>query len=272
MAREVAAGHREAARHTPRPPFSGLVVEIGAGQSPHPRADLVVDKYLADNFERPGEADLDFSKPLLIADGHRLPLADKSMAYSIALHVLEHATDPVLFAAELSRVSAGGFVQVPSREAELTFGWPYHPWLIDRVDDTLVFTPRNGLKAPVGEVFHRGYAESALLRNWWAASRSRWHHSVEWRDSLSVEVNGTSSAEQTASFDVERTLDTLRSLSQHGALPPLPTHLRAALRCPSCHDELTESARGLKCASCGRSYPAVGPVPLLLEAAAEPSA
>ena len=46
-----------------------------------------MDKYLADNFERPREADLDFSKPLLMADGHRLPLADKSMR-TRSLHVL----------------------------------------------------------------------------------------------------------------------------------------------------------------------------------------
>jgi uncharacterized protein YbaR (Trm112 family) len=35
---------------------------------------------------------------------------------------------------------------------------------------------------------------------------------------------------------------------------------------------LTESVRDLDCKSCGRSYPAVGPVPLLLEEAAEASA
>jgi hypothetical protein len=137
MAREVTAGHREAAKHTPQPPAAGLVVGIGTGQSPHPRADLVVTSTSRTTSSGRG-ADLDFSKPLLIADGHRPPLGDKSMAYSLALPVLEHAKDPVAFAAELSRVSVDGFVQVPSREAELTFGWPYHPWLIDRVDDTLV--------------------------------------------------------------------------------------------------------------------------------------
>src|SRR6266568_7871058 len=102
-------------------------------------------------------AQIDVSRPLIVADGERLPFADRSVAYAIALHVLEHATDPRAFAEELARVAPAGFAQVPTREAELTFGWPYHPWLIDRDGDTLIFVPREDRKAPAGELFHRAY-------------------------------------------------------------------------------------------------------------------
>ena len=139
------------------------MLEVGSGQSPHPRANVLVDKYVADDFERPQEIGIDIAKPFVVADGHSLPFADKAFAYAIALHVLEHATDPERFAAELSRVADAGFVQVPSSESELTFGWPYHPWLIDFDGETLVFRPRDGRSAPYGEVFHRAYGESALF-------------------------------------------------------------------------------------------------------------
>ena len=125
--REVRRARQEARLHEPRPPHAGLVLEVGSGQSPHPRADVLVDKYVADNFERPHEIGIDFARPFVVADGQQLPFADGSFSYSIALHVLEHATDPLRFAAELSRVASAGFVQVPSSVAELTFGWPYHP-------------------------------------------------------------------------------------------------------------------------------------------------
>ncbi len=243
------------------------MLEVGSGQASHPRADVLVDKYVADNFERPHEIGIDFAKPFVVADGHQLPFADGSFQYAIALHVLEHATEPARFAGELSRVAGAGFVQVPSAVSELTFGWPYHPWLIDREGDTLVFRAREGMRAPYGEIFHRGYAESALFRIWWAANRWLFHHSVEWEGELSVRVEGTSAAEGTAEVDLERTKSILGELDGRGVLRPHPPELMAVLRCPGCGGRLSFALETTTCDSCGRAYPAVGGTPILLEEA-----
>lgn len=259
---------REGRAHSPRPPDAGLVLEVGGGQAPHPRADLVVDKYPFDDFERPGEAGLDVSHPLVVADGEALPFVDGAFGYCIASHVLEHAVDPAQFAGELGRVAAAGFVQVPSRESELTFGWPYHPWLIDLVDGCLAFSPKGDQRAPLGEVFHEEFGRSPVFRLWWASTRSRWHHSVEWSGRLPVRVEGTSQAERTASVDVERTAWALRDLVARGAGPPPPgAALRAALRCPVCRGALVEEGERLACRGCGAGYPLAGTVPILLEGA-----
>jgi methyltransferase family protein/18S rRNA m6A1832 methyltransferase subunit Trm112p-like protein len=255
----------ESARHRPHPPQDGLVLDVGGGQSAHPRADVVVDKYVVDDFERAGP--LELTKPLIVADGHRLPFADATFSYVVAMHVLEHATDPVQFAAELMRVAAAGFVQLPSAESELTFGWPFHPWLVDREGDTLVFRPKGERRAHVGTVFHESYEQSVLMRLWWASNRSRWHHSVEWRGRLDVRVEGESEADQTAALDVERTLGALEQLRELGRLTPLPAHVSATLRCPLCRSSLTEEPSRLVCAECGSAYPVVGDVPVLLEEA-----
>jgi uncharacterized protein YbaR (Trm112 family) len=265
LARELLAIPTEARRHRPQPPPGGLVLDIGAGQSPHPRADVIVEKYPVDDFERPGEAGLSLAKPLVVADGAQLPFADGAFAYVIALHVIEHAPDPVRFAGEMARVAPRGFVQVPSRASELVYGWPYHPWLIDRTEHGLRFCARQGQRAPSG-FMHEHFAESLLHRLAWAAHRSRWHHSVEWRGALEVTVaeNG-GTAERSAAFDAERTLTALRALP----FPPLPPAVRAALRCPHCRGALREGGEGaLDCAGCGRSYPVAGSVPLLVEEAA----
>lgn len=260
MLGEMAQGAREQHRHQPDPPQRGSVLEIGAGQAPHPRTDLVVDKYVGDSFERPGELAMSFSKPLVVGDGHRLPFKDQSFAYVIALHVLEHATDPSQFAAEMARMAPAGFVQVPSRAAEGAFGWPYHPWLIDERDQALVFEPRGDLVSVAGDLLHQGFAESASFRNWFGAHRSQWHHSVHWRSTLPVETTGDSAAAQTAEFDLQATLQALKEARTQ----PLPPALRALLCCPVCRGDLVD----LVCADCGRTYPEANGVPILVSEAA----
>ena len=110
IGRDVRATRRKAAFHSPHPPAEGLVLDVGAGHMPEPRADVVVDKYAADDFER--ASGLDLRKPVVVGDGHALPFADNAFAYVVASHVLEHATDVDAFAAELAtgrrgRIRAG---------------------------------------------------------------------------------------------------------------------------------------------------------------------
>lgn len=269
---EVRRARAVQAEHEPAPPADGLVLDVGGGQRPTPRADLVIDKYVADDFERPGGERLDLSKPLVVADAAAIPFADGTFSYLVASHVLEHAIDPRLFAAEFARVARAGFVQVPSRESELTFGWAFHPWLIDLDGETLVFEPRGDRRAPFGELFHDSFADSALFRTWWASTRSQWHHSIEWRGGLDVRVLGESAAERTATLDVDRTLRALAEAASRDALQPLPDSLRAALRCPVCASALELSDDRAACSGCARTFPVVGGVPVLLEEAAAPGA
>lgn len=262
---DLARIRREARRHVARPPYSGLVVEVGGGQAPHPRADVVVEKYVADDFERERGARLSFAKPLVVGDGHALPLASGSAAYAIAAHVLEHATDPVTFAAELARVARAGFVQVPSREAELAYGWPFHPWLIDRDGDKLLFRARGGLEAPIGEVVHRLHAESPLFALAFQANRSIWHHSVEWVGDLEVEVSGSALAAATATFDLEATAAALEAAD----VVPLPRAVVAALACPACRGPVVLRTDEAVCRMCAASYVVIGGVPILVTAPGE---
>jgi SAM-dependent methyltransferase len=264
----VARARRLAAEHAPRPPEHGLVLDVGGGDAPHPRADCVVDRYVVDDFERGGETTLSLARPLVVADGEALPFESSSIDYLIASHVLEHAKDPEKFAGELSRVAREGFVQVPSRAAELTFGWRFHPWLVERSGDTLVFHPRNGQIAPLGEVFHDAIATSRLFGLWFASTRSLWHHSIHWTDEICVEVHGRGQAESTAELDVDQTIATLERLSRQGLVQGPPAHVSEVLRCPQDHGSLTEAPDRLVCVDCERSYPVAGAVPVLLKEAA----
>ena len=264
IARELGGIVREARRHRAAPPVKGLVLEVGGGQAPHPRSDVVVDKYVVDDFERSGEAGLALTRPLIVADGECLPFANAAFAYSIASHVLEHATDPAVFAAELTRVSQAGFVQVPSRSSELVYGWPYHPWLISKQDRTLLFEPKPQAASPGGAIMHEAWRSSSLMRIAWMADRSRWHHSLHWEGTLDVAVSGTRRFHETADIDLERTIATLESMGSSGELPPLGAGVRDVLRCPRCGSEISWAERKVTCHEAGHDYPVAGGVPILL--------
>lgn len=264
---------RERSRHSAAPPPAGrgLVLDVGGGDRPHPRADLVVDKYVTDNFER--ERDLAFTKPVVVADGEELPLADGSFAYLIASHVLEHAIDPNRMAGEFCRVAEAGFVQLPTAFSERHFGWPFHPWLVDREGDMLVFRPKTSHEEST-EGLHEAYSESLLFRLAWAAHRSRWHHSVHWRGHLDVRAPKLEKQEhERSSIELERTLSVLEKMGHSGSVVRLDQRLQALLRCPSaeCRGKIVLANDEAVCRGCGTRFPAPGGVPVLLREAGSPA-
>lgn len=115
-----------------------LVLEVGSGHNPSPRADVLCDRFLLDDTERNREGAL-VDRPFAVGDICALPFGSGSFDYVICSHVLEHLEDPARAAAELRRVAPRGYVEVPSRENELLLPFPFHRWLIDREDDALVF-------------------------------------------------------------------------------------------------------------------------------------
>lgn len=70
------------------------------------------------------------------------PFADDAFDVVVCSHTLEDVRDPVWVAGELSRIGRAGYVEVPSRLQEQSWGvngdyvgWSHHHWLID-VDQT----------------------------------------------------------------------------------------------------------------------------------------
>lgn len=116
-----------------------LTLEIGSGNAPDPRADVLVDLHVWDDSERsrmePIRRD---SRPLIVADGIALPFADKSFDLALAIGVLEHTDDPVAFLSEMSRVAHRGVVHVPTTFAERVFYRPFHKFTFALDGDTLL--------------------------------------------------------------------------------------------------------------------------------------
>ncbi|RLT23416.1 MAG: methyltransferase domain-containing protein [Chloroflexi bacterium] len=171
------------------PPAKGLVLEIGSGDNPNPRADILVDKFLFDNTERGGNIVID--RPIVVADAHHLPFKDGVFAYTICSHILEHMDDPLQFVSELTRVSHAGYIQSPSEIAERTFHWSFHRWYVNLIGDTIILHPREP-EEPFGEFFDYLYAYNPAYYLFQRSMPHLFWVEKEWHGTLKVEVHDKS--------------------------------------------------------------------------------
>lgn len=164
------------------------VLEIGSGNRPRRRSNVLVDKFIADNTERSaGEGVMIDERPFVVADALALPFKDKSFDYVIASHILEHVDDPKKFVAELERVASKGYIETPSELSETLFGWPFHKWTVRCEGDTIVMRRRMD-DSPFGDYFHEMYARDPLFAEAIDSHFDDFYVQYEWRDEIKLKV------------------------------------------------------------------------------------
>lgn len=171
------------------PPATGLVLEIGSGDNPNPRSDVLCDRFLGDNTERGGNIVID--RPMVVADAHHLPFRKGAFAYTICSHILEHMDDPLQFARELERVSAAGYIQSPSEIAERMFHWSFHRWYVNLVGETLALSPKEP-EEPFGELFDYLYEYNPAYAFFQRSMPDLFWVEQEWRGHIAIEVRDSS--------------------------------------------------------------------------------
>lgn len=172
---------------------SDLVLEIGSGNRPRKRANILCDKYIDDNTERSSQENIVIDRrPFLVADGLALPFKDRSFDYVFTSHILEHVEDPHKFIAELERVAAAGYIETPSELAERIFGWPFHRWIVRLEGDTIVMRPK-ARDCDFGDHFHRMYAEDHLFGEFVDSHMKDFYVQYEWKESIKLRIEQDSS-------------------------------------------------------------------------------
>ena len=174
-------------------PDEALVLDVGGWAVPYWRADWVLDLM---PYETRGSYgyDGDRSKERVTPDTwvardlcarEPWPFADGQFDFAICSHTLEDVRDPIFACAELLRVARAGYIEVPSRLWEQSYGvqgpwvgFGHHHWLID-VDDAVkhlrfVFKP-HVIHAPGPDHFPAGFVdtldeEEKVAQLWWDAS------------------------------------------------------------------------------------------------------
>ena len=82
------------------------VLDIGCGYKPHDSATVICD---VQDFSK-----LYKDKKFVKLNKKSLPFKDQEFDFVIASHVLEHVEDPQFFIKELERVSAKGYIELPT--------------------------------------------------------------------------------------------------------------------------------------------------------------
>jgi len=164
------------------------VLEIGSGNRPRKRSNVLCDREVTDNTERAGGQNLVIDeRPFIVADGQQLPFREKSFDYVITSHILEHVEDPRRFTNELMRVARAGYIETPSEISELLFGWPFHRWIV-RLDGNTLVLRRRAADSPFGEYFHNAYARDLLFAEFIDTHVDEFYVRYEWHDTISLRI------------------------------------------------------------------------------------
>lgn len=125
-----------------------LVLDVGSGDKPHWRADVLLDRYAGaeHGVQRSGRAAARVPRPLFDADASDMPFADHVFDYVVCSHVLEHVVDPGGVIDEMVRVAKAGYIEVPRVTSAKIADFPSHLWWCDVVDGELVFTAKTTLQ------------------------------------------------------------------------------------------------------------------------------
>ena len=172
-----------------RLPGAAQVLDVGGWASPMSRADWVLDLMPYETRGIYGDPDPEPERFTAetwvvrdICDREPWPFADDQFAFAVCSHTLEDVRDPVWVCSELERVARAGYVEVPSRLEEQSYGvqgpwvgWGHHHWLIEVRDGAIEFVFKPHLLGVEGNHFPAGYAETLdpeqrVETLWWEGS------------------------------------------------------------------------------------------------------
>jgi SAM-dependent methyltransferase len=258
-----------------------LVVDLGSGQNPHPRANVLCDRFVFDNTERASHGALRVDRPVVVSDATKTPFADRAFDFAFCSHLLEHMDDPAALLDELQRIASAGYIETPGSVYEKLYGWRFHRWFVSVTEGRIRIEAKqrpifdqelhdwfsNELEQPS---FWRTFIPRLLERNLLTA--------YAWRGQIAYEVIGSADPDATGFTGADAGED---PASPDGDEPrgaqTLPQHVKGRidaitrrrsdrrvseiferLRCPSCGKTLRLSPNGAGCSDCGIQFPILG--------------
>lgn len=226
-----------------------VVLEIGAWADPFERADWVIDilpyetrgAYQRRGWTgpRPDAGPERFSEQTWIqrdvCDREPFPFDDDELDFVICSHTLEDIRDPIWVCGEMQRIARAGYIEVPSRLEEQTWGvagefvgWTHHNWLIDVGEGSIdfVFKPHSIHSDPGCYFPYRFWlslSDDEKVQSLW------WHGSFSFRERVNYEDTETS-AYLSDFVEAEMSARGFKRPQRPGSLPERARARGAALR------------------------------------------
>lgn len=109
---------------------SDRVLEIGPGDSPYHRSDVLLELSYENDEDRIKQFGhinpLVSDKQVVFYDGHKFPFEDNSFDYVICSHVLEHIPNVDFFLSEIYRVAKRGYFEYPLITYDYLYNFDVH--------------------------------------------------------------------------------------------------------------------------------------------------
>ena len=121
-------------------PKNALVIDIGSGDKPFWRADVLLDNLTLGNSQRISGMSTVTSMGIFVnGDITNTKFKDKVFDFSYCTHLLEHVENPEAAIKEIMRISKAGYLEVPNGLIECIRPFISHLWFIFYFDNQLVF-------------------------------------------------------------------------------------------------------------------------------------
>lgn len=252
-----------------------LVLDVGSGGNPYPRANVLLDAY-EDTVER-YNLPLIKDRPMVFGLAERMPFRDKAFDFVVASHVLEHTSDPEAFISELMRVGKAGYIETPDGFFERINPFRFHRLEVFDKDNRLIIVKKPSWKPfpEIVDMYERKMKDRDFIR-FLSRHPEPFYVRVYWEEIINYTV-------QNPEVDANWALPVVENGSykdQHGKIRLLllkfvralfsqrsrnrKIDLLALLRCPTCGSaQLQHSQTGLRCHSCGTEYSQHDQIPVL---------
>ena len=245
-----------------------LVLDVGAGSCPYPRADILLERYSGGDHR--GGAGLVADRPTVLGDALQMPFQDKAFDFVVASHVLEHIKIPELLLKELMRVSHAGYIETPNVFLERLSPYSVHVLELMDMDGTLVIHKKPKLgnedfiarmsisrKHPAWRKLFFGTPQLFHVRYFWRES-IQYHidnpdESCDWMPQIADEETMLVDTYQGSSWRA-RGLRALRRYYRWRR--PRNVEWLKILACPSCHGTLRLVEQLYRCDRCVVGYQA----------------
>jgi hypothetical protein len=223
-----------------------VVLDVGGWADPFERADWVIDAMPYETrglYERrgwvPRRSEPERFSELTwiqrdVCDRQPYPFSDKQIDFAICSQVLEDVRDPVWVCSELVRVAKAGYIEVPARLEDQSWGvngafvgWSHHRWLIDVDDGAIEFVSKlHALHAHPEWYFPEGFwgrlsDEERVQTLWWSGDFAFSERTIIDDADAAAYLGGFVSRELAHRPPKPGRLNRLRALSRGGRRRPM---------------------------------------------------
>ena len=243
-----------------------LVIDIGCGGMPNPRAHVSCD-FISSDAERDNKLKID--RFFVWADIEHLPFKSGAFDYSILSHVLEHLYHPRESLQEIQRISKAGYIETPNAFYEFIIPHVYHVSRCTLIDNCLTVSFKKRHDETLDQPEYADVRHD-LHKNWWnlncydsTALLTRYH----WQEKINYQIKGTPDQfikpiDYNEALEIQETKRHFLwklAMSMVYAIfkPRAKVDYAALLACPHCQGALTIAKHWETafCVQCAITYP-----------------